>query len=137
EYTPAHDRRHQLNLVGSYRFAGFKASLNWKLASGRPYTKVFGFDLGLELPEQYPSTDSGTARTYYDRPYNARLPAYHRLDVSIERTFELGEHIDLEAKVGAINTYDRKNVFYYDINTTERVNQTPFLPYTSLRISVQ
>lgn len=132
QYSPAHDRRHQVNFVATYNVGEVTASLNWKLTTGRPYTKVFGFDLGIELPEQYPSTHPGTAHTYYDRPYNARLPAYHRLDASLERSFEILSSLSLEAKVGAINTYDRANVFYYDINEIERVNQTPLLPYASL-----
>jgi len=57
--------------------------------------------------------------------------------VSLERTFDLTDNLLLEAKVGAINAYDRKNVFYYDINSIERVNQTPLLPYASLRIGVE
>lgn len=137
EYAPAHDRRHQLNVVATYEMSGFTASVNWKLTSGRPYTKVFGFDLSLELPEQYPANDPGTAQTYYARPYNARLPSYHRLDLSLERRFELSDNLFIEGKVGAINTYDRKNVFYYDINTIERVNQTPLLPYASIQVGVQ
>lgn len=137
QYHPAHDRRHQLNVVATYTLSEFTASVNWKLTSGRPYTKVFGFDLSLELPEQYPTNDPGTAQTYYARPYNAHLPSYHRLDVSIERTFDLTDNLFLEGKVGAINTYDRKNVFYYDINSIERVNQTPLLPYASLRIGIE
>lgn len=136
-YTPAHDRRHQLNLVTTYEVGGFTASANWKVTSGRPYTKVFGFDLSLELPEEYPATDPGTAQTYYARPYNARLPYYHRLDLSLERTFDFSDDLFIEGKVGAINTYDRKNVFYYDINSIERVNQTPLLPYASIRIGVE
>lgn len=132
EYSPPHDRRHQVNFVTTYNLGDFTTSVNWKLTSGRPYTKVFGFDLSLELPDQYPSTDPGTAQTYYDRPYNGRLPAYHRLDVSVERSFDLGSDLSLDAKVGAINVYDRQNVFYYDINEIERVNQTPLLPYASL-----
>lgn len=137
QYSPPQDRRHQVNAVATYTFGDFTASLNWKLASGRPYTEVYGFDLALELPEQHPIKDSGTARTYYDRPYGGRLPPYHRLDVSLERSFDLPGDWFLRAKVGAINAYDRQNIFYYDINSIERVNQTPFLPYASLRIGVE
>jgi hypothetical protein len=37
--------------------------------------------------------------------------------------------------VGAINAYDMRNVFYYDVNTFEQVDQTPLLPYASLSAS--
>lgn len=36
---------------------------------------------------------------------------YHRLDVSIERDFELENNLELNVKAGAINTYDRRNLF--------------------------
>jgi len=74
---------------------------------------------------------------FFDRPYNARLPAYHRLDLSLERSFALSPHVNLEAKVGAVNAYDRSNVFYYDVTTFERVDQTPLLPYLSVRAELQ
>lgn len=136
-YAPPHDRRHQVNVVGTYSLKDFTFSANWKFASGRPYTKVFGFDLALELPEQYAPVEAGTARTYYNRPYNARLPTFHRLDISVERAFDLSSNLFLEAKAGAINAYDRQNVFYYDINSIERVNQSPLLPYLSLRLGIE
>lgn len=137
KFSPPHDRRHQLNFVATYSLGEFTISSNWKLASGRPYTKVFGFDLAFDLPEQDPSTHPGTAQTYYAKPYDARLPAFHRLDVSIERTFELSSGVSLETKAGAINAYDRSNVFYYDIDAIERVDQSPLLPYASLRLQFE
>ena len=137
EYTPAHDRRHQVNAVASYDLAGFTTNLSWEFGSGRPYTKVYGFDLLLELPDQRPMTNSGTARTLFDQPYGARLPTYHRLDVSVARSVDVAPRLSLELKAGAINTYDRANIFYYDVNTLGRVDQTPFLPYASLRVLVE
>ena len=139
EYAPAHDRRHQINMVASYKIAGTTASLNWEFGSGRPYTQVYGFDLALRIAQlsEQPTRDAGTALTYYGQPYGARMPTYHRLDVSLSRSFTLSPQIELETKAGAINTYDRNNVFYYDINTLERVDQTPFLPYVSLRVTVE
>jgi hypothetical protein len=136
EFHPAHDRRHQFNFVGSYDISDFTLSANWKVTSGRPYTRVSGFDLVLTLPDQYPTTSPGQASTFYDRPYNARLPFYHRLDLSVERSFDLASDLSLKTKVGAINTYDRNNVFYYDIQSLERVNQTPVLPYLSLKLQI-
>lgn len=138
-YSPSHDRRHQINAVASYEVGGFTGNLSWEFGSGRPYTKVYGFDLALEVAtlEEHPTSDPGTALTLYDEPYGARLPVYHRLDASISRTFDLSSRLSLETKLGAINVYDRKNIFYYDINTLDRVNQTPFLPYISLRVRVE
>lgn len=135
EYSPAHDRRHQVNVVGGYEIAGFTANVSWEFGSGRPYTKLYGFDLSLQtkLLEEKPTTDAGEALTLFDRPYGSRLPTYHRLDASLSRTFDVTSRFSMEAKMGAINFYNRKNISYYDINTLNKVNQSPLLPYVSIR----
>jgi hypothetical protein len=135
-YAPPHDRRHQVNAVASYEWAGFTANASWEFGTGRPYTKVYGFDLALDLPAQRPTSSAGTGFTFYDRPYGARLPVYHRLDVSVARDFTVSGGLTLETKAGAINTYDRSNIFYYDVNALQRINQSPLLPYLSLRVRV-
>lgn len=143
EYPPSHDRRHQLNLLGTYTLGDFTFSLNWKLATGRPYTRVAGFDLAVGIRNQsafgspYPTVSPGTAQVFYQKPYSARLPSYHRLDVSLTRRIELSSTLTVEAEIGTINTYNRRNVFYYDITTFERVDQTPILPYLSVRLQIR
>lgn len=139
EYAPSHDRRHQLNVAASYEVAGITANVSWEFGSGRPYTKLYGFDLSLrtKILEESPTTDSGTALTLFDRPYGGRLPVYHRLDVAVSRSFDLSSSLSLETELGAINTYDRKNISYYDVNTLNRVNQSPLLPYLSLRVLIE
>lgn len=132
-YSPVHDQRHKLSTVGSYTLAGYTTSVRWELGSGKPYTQVYGFDLGLNLPDQHPLSDAGTARTLFSRPYGKRLPYYHRLDVSIKKSFDITGQISLETKTGVINVYNRNNVFYFDSNTLERVDQTPLLPYVSIK----
>ena len=133
EYSPSHDQRHKINTVASYQIGKYKASASWELSSGRPYTQVYGFDLALNVPSQEPLQDPGTARTLYDRPYGERLPYVHRLDFSVERTFALSTSNTLDFKLGCINTYNRDNIFYFDLNSLERVDQTPLLPYFSLK----
>lgn len=136
-YFPPHDRRHKISAVASAAFAGFTAGLSWTYGSGRPFTRVFGFDLALNFPEvflpiDFPTKEPGVARTLFSRPYGARLPSVHQLDVSLERSFELSTHVSLDAEIGVINVYGRKNIFYFDSNTLQRVNQTPFLPYFTI-----
>ncbi|NGP76140.1 TonB-dependent receptor plug domain-containing protein [Balneolaceae bacterium YR4-1] len=133
EYSPAHDQRHKINTIASYRIGKYKASASWEMSSGRPYTQVYGFDLAVNVPSQEPLQEPGTARTLYDRPYGERLPYVHRLDFSLERSFTFASSNTLNVKLGCINTYDRDNIFYYDLNSLERVNQTPLLPYFSLK----
>lgn len=135
-YHPPHDRRHELNTVLSVNLGFATADVRWQLGSGRPYTKPFGFDLFLRLRELLESPRYiGTPRLLYEKPYRDRLPAYHRLDVSLERTVEL-DKVDLTAKAGAINLYDRQNLFYFDLFTQRRVNQLPLVPYLAVEITV-
>lgn len=133
-YNPPHDRRHQFNLVSTYEFWETTLSVSWEYGSGRPYTRIYGLDLSLEIPREQPLEDPGTAQTIYQRPYNARLPAYHRLDVSLRRSFDLSDRFALDTKFGAINLYDRPNVFFYDADTLRRVNQSPLMPYLSMKL---
>ena len=135
-YNPAHDQRHKLNILGSYRLAGFTTNVSWEFASGRPFTKVYGFDLSLRTPEENPMTDAGTARTLFSRPYGERLPVQHKLDISVQRSFDVGESLSFSSKIGAINTYNRNNIFYYNLNTLQRIDQTPFMPYLSIEANI-
>ncbi|MEO0404116.1 MAG: hypothetical protein AAF193_04535, partial [Bacteroidota bacterium] len=57
-----------------------------------------------------------------------RLPWYHRLDISLRKTIEFSKTSKLEINAGITNVYSRKNVFYINRVTNERVDQLPFLP---------
>lgn len=135
EYSPPHDQRHKLNTVLSYKLGKFTAGARWEFGTGRPYTQIFGFDVSVQVPREDPAVDTGTARTLFSRPYGERLPYYHRLDLSLGRAFELGSGWKLDTQVGAINTYDRDNIFSFDFNTIQRVDQTPLLPYLSFKLA--
>lgn len=131
-YHPPHDRRHQLNAVLTGELAGFQLSARWQLGSGLPFTRPIGFDdaFRFSVSRQDVRTTPGTTRLILDRPFTGRLPAVHRLDVSAERTFDLGG--DLTVRAGAVNAYDRRNMFYYDLYTGRRLDQLPFAPFLSL-----
>jgi hypothetical protein len=133
-YNPLHDQRHKLNAIASYRFGKFTASARWEFGSGKPYTQIFGFDMSVQVPFELPEEVRGTARTLYSRPFGERLPVYHRLDVSLKREFQMGGGLSVEAEAGAINLYNRANIFNFDVNTLQRVDQTPLLPYLSVKL---
>lgn len=138
EYSPPHDLRHQLSVRAQADLGVLTSNLSWTFASGRPFTQVFGYDTLQELRalRDDPLEDVGVPRAFYNRPYGGRLPSTHRLDVSIRRQFELRSGLLIQAEAGAINAYDRANVFYVDIFTLDRVDQLPFLPYLSLTVKV-
>ncbi|PQJ33593.1 TonB-dependent receptor [Salinibacter sp. 10B] len=139
EYTPPHDIRHKVGLTTSFRTGWVQANLRWQYSTGGPYTQVYGYDTLLEIRglRESPEEVVGIPRTFYDRPYDARLPAYHRLDVSLRKTFDVSSEVGVTAEAGAINVYNRANVFYVDIFTLNRVDQLPLLPYVSVKIDIQ
>lgn len=132
-YHPPHDRRHQINAVVSVDLGAFRASVRWQYGSGLPYTRPLGFDELIPLRSLLDvRTVYGTPRVLYNRPYGGRLPDYHRLDVSVERAFPLHRGT-LTVQVGAINVYDRANLFYFDLFTVRRVDQLPLIPSLSVK----
>lgn len=67
------DNRHKLTLVSTWRIApGVELGATWNFHSGNRVT----------LPEQYIVNGDGSRTLLYSMPYNAKLPAYHRLDLS-------------------------------------------------------
>ncbi|MAL16988.1 MAG: hypothetical protein CL670_08025 [Balneola sp.] len=135
EYSPAHDQRHKLNTIVGYKFAGFEANVRWEFGTGKPYTQIFGYDFSVRVPDENVVTDPGDARILYSRPFGERLPYYHRMDVSLNRSFEISENWSMKAETGVINAYNRNNVFNFDINTLQRVDQAPLFPYLSVKLS--
>ncbi len=136
EFRPPHDRRHQINVIGNTRIGEFEIRTRWNFGSGRPFNRVYGFDGFLLLDGvQDIFTAPDDQRVIYDRPFLGRLPTYHRLDVSVERRFPF-RHYTLAAQVGAINLYDRRNLFALDLFTRQRNYQLPFVPTAGIRIEV-
>jgi hypothetical protein len=50
------------------------------------------------------------------------------LDLNAKRNIKMKKNMELDINVGVTNTYDRRNVFYIDRITGERVDQLPILP---------
>jgi hypothetical protein len=134
QYLPHFDRRHNINFVGGYKLGSKKdwdVKVRWNLGSGFPFTQTNG--LYESLVQGYgrfsldPAT-SGELAIWYADLNEARLPWYHRLDISMLKTwtFRNGHNIDISFSI--MNLYNRRNVFYIDRITMERVNQLPLLP---------
>jgi hypothetical protein len=134
-YSPVFDRRHNLNLIGTYLFGKekcFELSARWNLGSGLPFTQTQGFYSGQGVSQgislDYLSNNSQFLSVQYADLNGGRLPYYHRLDVNLKRTIKLNKNSTLELNAGVTNLYNRANVFYIDRVTGERIDQLPFLP---------
>lgn len=136
DYHPAHDRRHQVNALGSVDFWGAQLSIRWQFGSGLPYTQSAGFDdfVFIDGPTDL-FEEAGQTRVIYAEPYEARLIDYHRMDVSLERTFDISANIHATLQASLINGYDRANLFYLDLYTLQRVNQLPFVPSIGVKVA--
>ncbi len=135
EFSPPHDRQHQLNVLGSLNWKNFVLSVRWQYGSGLPYSQALGFDEFLLLDGPTDLFDEhGETRVLYTYPYGGRLPDYHRLDISLEHTFEISRNTAISAMASATNAYDRTNLFYIDLFTLDRLDQLPLIPAVGLKI---
>jgi hypothetical protein len=134
-YHPAHDRRHQANMLASLDLGRYTFAARWEYGSGFPFTRPYGFDELFDFRNDLPivAAQYGETRLLLDRPYTGRLPPTHRLDVSMRRLVDVGSR-QLELQAGVINAYGQTNIFYYDIFTNRRIDQMPFAPYLSVRL---
>ncbi|MFT5989789.1 MAG: hypothetical protein ACJATN_001983 [Neolewinella sp.] len=107
DYFPAdNDRRHQLQLVHTYSNKGWSASVGWRVHSGARYTE------SREVQTQVrPGSDRLVTRLEAGPVNEARLPAFHRLDVSVFRDFT-PEGKGWYGRVGLsiLNLYGRENI---------------------------
>jgi len=134
-YHPPHDRRHQVNAVANWEIGGFEASARWQFGSGLPFTRPIGFDEAFDYTKNLHDVHAGlgTMRLLLEKPYTARLPMVHRLDLALERGFDLSVG-RLLLQAGVVNAYDRRNMFYYDLFTGRRADQLPLAPYASVTL---
>lgn len=136
-YDPVFDRRHNVNLVASQGFGGgaWLVSARWNLGSGLPFTQSQGYyqapSTGGGIDGDYLTTNPDDISIYLSGLNEGRLPAYHRLDLNVKRTWERGGG-DIELSVGITNVYSRQNIFYVNRITGQRKNQLPFLPSLGL-----
>ncbi|MDX2249812.1 MAG: TonB-dependent receptor [Bacteroidia bacterium] len=151
-YPTVFDRRHTVNVVGAYKVGrfgftdndGFRTrpkfnesiwefSLRWTMGSGFPFTQTQGYFEKLDFRDNGALTDLSTQNgnlglILSDDLNGGRLPYYHRLDLSAKRRWILGNHTLMEVNASLINTYNRKNIFYFDRIAFEPVYQLPIIP---------
>jgi len=134
-YAPVFDRRHNINLVGTYVFGAKKTlevNVRWNLGSGLPFTPTTGFyqndNFGQGTTSDYTTSNSNQVGILLGDYNSKRLPFYHRLDITVKKQFKFKNSTQMEI-VGAItNAYDRNNIFYVNRVTNKVIYQFPFLP---------
>ena len=141
QYAPHFDRRHNINIILTYT-AGAKRqwefSGRWNFGSGFPFTQVQGFYEYYSFQDginfDY-TTTNGELGVLFGELNGGRLPTYHRFDLDVKRKFFFTENINLEADLGVTNVYNRNNVFYVNLITSDIARQLPILPTLGLTLT--
>ena len=141
QYAPHFDRRHNINVILTYT-AGSKRqwelSGRWNFGSGFPFTQVQGFYEYYSFQDginfDY-TTTNGELGVLFGELNGGRLPTYHRFDFDVKRKFFFTENIMLEADLSVTNVYNRNNVFYVNLITSDVARQLPILPTFGLTLS--
>lgn len=114
-FPSPYDRRHDLSVVASYQlFPRVSVGSNFVYATGRPVTLPIANYLPVDVFEGASLNKSllTTSIDYFGSRNSYRMPAYHRLDVSVnftkqkkwgERTWSLSVY----------NAYNRQNAYYW------------------------
>ncbi len=116
-YPGANDQRHTFCLDVNYRPNNkWYFNIAWQCHSGWPYT-TFHFERQTR--------EDGTDAFYevYDEFYGKRYPLYHRLDLKINKHFDLfGGRFTTIFEI--INLYNRKNIMAVDYDIVEQNDGT-------------
>ena len=113
-FPAAQDQRHELKIMNTMAVGQWKFAASWLYGSGKPYTAPIS-QYFIELLD-----GSELSYVHVGEKNSFRLPPYHRLDVSVSRTFpsETGG-MDFVLGLSVFNLYNRRNISYYkyDLST--------------------
>ena len=134
-YAPVFDRRHNVNLVGSYLFGkakNYELNIRWNLGSGLPFTPTAGYYQGQNFSGGVTTDfirDNPSYMTTLLGTFNSqRLPYYHRLDITFKKQFNFKNKDVMEIVASITNVYNRNNIFYVNRITSKIIYQFPILP---------
>ena len=113
-FPAGHDQRHEFKVVNMLEIGDWHLSGTWIYASGKPFSEPVGLET-FELP------NGGTFdRVIVGDKNGARLPAYHRSDVALNRQFPIGSGRTIGVfGLSLFNLYDRQNIWYKEFNMAE------------------
>jgi hypothetical protein len=143
-WAPGHDRRHDVDVVATWRPGRYRLGGRLGYATGSPYTPIVG-EIARRVYD--PSQDrwgTGDPRVYVESiggPRNgARFPATHRIDLDASREFQV-RGASVAPYVSVANASNAQNVFVYLYNystdrpTRRAISQFPILPSVGMRIA--
>ncbi len=140
-FPPAHDRRHQVNLVvQSPGPLGSAMTTRWGFGSPLPFTGIDGQWLHREYNPEFHRFDLFEDEVISTVTNGERFPAYHRLDVSFRWEFEKWGGT-WRPYFQVVNVYNRRNpfVFLFDFQesppTRSGFSQLPLVPTFGVEVT--
>lgn len=143
-WAPGHDRRHDVNVVATWRVSKYRLGARLGYATGTPYTPIVG-EVARRVYD--PSRDqwgSGGATILRESlggtRHGARFPPAQRLDLDASRDFQL-RGVVLTPYASVANAYNAHNVFVYlydyskDGPTRRAISQFPIIPSVGVRVA--
>lgn len=127
------DQTHILTATGSYRLGrGWEIGLRFRYVSGN-----------LRTPQQYGFFDA-SAGAYVPAltfpPASTRNPAFHQLDVRIDKSWQLGDGVKAALYLDLFNAYNNGNVegvsYNYNSTLSSFATGVPILPSLGFRIEM-
>ncbi|PRD49377.1 TonB-dependent receptor plug domain-containing protein [Sphingobacterium haloxyli] len=122
------DFRHSANILLMYRFGkGYRLSGHWTYKTGRPFT----------MPSSEVASDDRRSRFQVITDINnMRMPAFHRLDLNIERRWISKKGRKNWFGMGVYNLYNRVNPFFAqpddDPGKLEIIGMFPLIPFFNI-----
>jgi hypothetical protein len=145
-FAPVQDRRHNLNIVGSYKPSAGHWSYGFRLGvgTGVPFTDVVGQIVRRRYDPLTNTWETGTVDRQREPVGGARnaarFPLFQRLDLSATRT-STRWGLTWAPYISVINAYNAKNVFTYVFDYTDNpptrsaFSQFPLIPTFGVSVS--
>lgn len=124
------DQTHILNFAVSYAFDGWRFGVSFQMSTGRPTSSFVRATYDADGDEYDPTF----------RNLGGRLPTYHRLDVRIDRDFDIGP-LRGSVYLDIMNVYNAANqegtLFSYDYSQSTALPGLPIIPTIGIQGSIQ
>ena len=132
------DQTHVATFAASYNLTPtWELGAKWQYRSGNPYTPRVGTNTEIN-----PRNGETIFVPIFAETNSGRLPAYHRLDLRVSKTFQFSNW-NLGIFLEVLNAYNRANLLEFEypeacqtpedcLERREEVNQLPIIPYLGI-----
>ena len=144
EWAPGNDRRHDVNVVATWRVKRYQLGARFGYATGTPYTPIIGQIARRQYDPSGDTWGTGNPPLLLDwlggARNSARFPPTSRLDLDVSREMSV-RGATITPYLSVVNAYNARNVFVYifdyatDSPSRRAISQFPILPSAGLRVA--